>query len=136
LIFVDSSVWVDYFNGIQSAETNYLDGLLGTEPVGLGDLVLIEVLQGFRRDRDYATAKGLLTSLAIFTLGGQGMAIKSADNFRLLRKKGITVRKTIDVLIATYCINKNLPLLHSDKDFDSFQKYLKLRNAMDLPQGS
>ena len=102
MIFVDSSVWVDYFNGIQSAETNYLDGLLGTEPVGLGDLVLIEVLQGFRRDRDYATAKGLLTSLAIFTLGGQGMAIKSADNFRLLRKKGITVRKTIDVLIATY----------------------------------
>jgi len=136
LIFVDSSVWVDYFNGIQSAETNYLDGLLGTEPVGLGDLVLIEVLQGFQRDRDYAIAKGLLTSLAIFTLGGQGMAIKSADNFRLLRKKGITVRKTIDVLIATYCINKNLPLLHSDKDFDSFQKYLKLRNAMDLPQGS
>ena len=136
MIFVDSSVWVDYFNGIQSAETNYLDGLLGTEPVGLGDLVLIEVLQGFRRDRDYATAKGLLTSLAIFTLGGQGMAIKSADNFRWLRKKGITVRKTIDVLIATYCINKNLPLLHSDKDFDSFQKYLKLRNAMDLPQGS
>ena len=136
MIFVDSSVWVDYFNGIQSAETNYLDGLLGTEPVGLGDLVLIEVLQGFQRDRDYAIAKGLLTSLAIFTLGGQGMAIKSADNFRLLRKKGITVRKTIDVLIATYCINKNLPLLHSDKDFDSFQKYLKLRNAMDLPQGS
>ncbi len=133
MIFVDSSVWVDYFNGIQSAETNYLDGLLGTEPVGLGDLVLIEVLQGFRRDRDYATAKGLLTSLTIFTLGGQGMAIKSADNFRLLRKKGVTVRKTIDVLIATYCINKNLPLLHSDKDFDSFQKYLKLRNAMDLP---
>jgi predicted nucleic acid-binding protein len=136
LIFVDSSVWVDYFNGIQSAETNYLDGLLGTEPVGLGDLVLIEVLQGFRRDRDYATAKGLLTSLAIFTLGGQGMAIKSADNFRLLRKKGVIVRRTIDVLIATYCINKNLPLLHSDKDFVSFQKYLKLRNAMDLLRGS
>ena len=136
MIFVDSSVWVDYFNGIQSAETNYLDGLLGTEPVGLGDLVLVEVLQGFRRDRDYATVRGLLTSLTIFTLGGQGMAIKSADNFRLLRKKGVTVRKTIDVFIATYCINKNLPLLHSDKDFDFFQKHLKLRNAMDLSQGS
>jgi len=130
LIFVDSSVWVDYFNGRQSAETDHLDSLLGKEPVGLGDVVLIEVLQGFKSDHDYGIAKDLLTSLSIFTLGGQEIAIRSADNFRLLRKKGITVRKTIDVLIATFCISKRLPLLHSDKDFDAFHKHLELVNAM------
>ena len=123
MIFVDSSVWVDYFNGTQSVETGCLDSLLGKEPVGLGDVVLVEVLQWFRRDQDYKIAKDLLTALTVFTLGGQEMAIKSADNFRLLRKKGITVRKTIDVLIATFCINKNLPLLHSDKDFDPFHQH-------------
>lgn len=132
MIFVDSSVWVDYFNGTQSAETDYLDSLLGKEPVGLGDVVLLEVLQGFRSDQDYKTAKDLLTALTVFTLGGQEMAIKSADNFRLLRKKGITVRKTIDVLIATFCISKNLPLLHSDKDFESFHQHLKLDNALEV----
>jgi predicted nucleic acid-binding protein len=132
LIFVDSSVWVDYFNGTQSVETDCLDSLLGKEPVGLGDVVLIEVLQGFRRDQDYKIAKDLLTALTVFTLGGQEMAIESADNFRLLRKKGITVRKTIDVLIATFCINKNLPLLHSEKDFDPFHQYLRLENALEF----
>ena len=130
MIFVDSSVWIDFFNGTSSAETNYLDSLLGIEPIGLGDLVLIEVLQGFRRDQDYRTARELLTSLTVFTLGGQEVALKSAHNFRLLRKNGVTVRKTIDVLIATFCIGKNLPLLHSDKDFEPFHQHLKLRNAM------
>lgn len=131
MIFVDSSVWVDYFNGTPSAETDCLEILLGKEPVGLGDVVLIEVLQGFRSDQDYRIAKELLTALTVFTLGGQELAIKSADNFRLLRKKGITVRKTIDVLIATFCISKNLPLLHSDKDFESFHQHLKLDNALE-----
>jgi predicted nucleic acid-binding protein len=130
LIFVDSSVWVDYFNGKDSAETDCLDKLLGKEPIGIGDLVLIEVLQGFKHDKDYDTAKELLTSLKVFTLGGQDIVIKSADNFRLLRKRGITVRKTIDVLIATFCIGKDLPLLYSDKGFESFHQHLKLRNAM------
>ncbi len=130
MIFVDSSVWIDFFNGTPSAETNRLDSLLGIEPVGLGDLVLIEVLQGFRHDRDYDTAKELLTSLTIFELGGRDIAIKSADNFRFLRKKGVTVRKTIDVIIATFCINNDLPLLHSDKDFEPFHRHLKLRNAV------
>jgi predicted nucleic acid-binding protein len=129
LIFVDSSVWIDYFNGTDSTETDRLDKLLGNEPIGIGGLVLIEVLQGFKHDRDYHTARELLTSLKIFTLGGQEIAIKSADNFRLLRKKGITVRKTIDVLIATFCIEKKLALLHSDKDFETFHEHLKLANA-------
>jgi predicted nucleic acid-binding protein len=132
LIFVDSSVWVDYFNGTQSIETDCLDRLLGSEPVGIGDIVLIEVLQGFRRDRDYKIARDLLTALTVFTLGGQEMALQSADNFRLLRKKGITVRKTIDVLIATFCIRQNLPLLHADKDFDPFHRFLQLKNALEF----
>ena len=129
MIFVDSSVWVDYFNGRKSAETDYLDGLLGREPIAIGDLVLIEVLQGFRYDRAYEIARELLMSLKVFTLGGQDIAIKSADNFRFLRKKGVTVRKTIDVLIATFCIERKLPLLHADKDFEPFHKYMKLRSV-------
>ena len=134
MIFVDSSVLIDFFNGVRSAETDHLDGLLGKEPVGLGDLVLIEVLQGFRRDRDYNTARELLTSLAVFTIGGQDTALKSADNCRLLCKRGVTVRKTIDVLIATFCIDKNLPLLHSDKDFEPFHQHLNLRKAIAGPE--
>lgn len=130
MILVDSSVWIDYFNGIENPETDYLDELLGTEPLALGDLVLIEVLQGFRRDRDFRAARELLTSLTVFSLGGQEMALQSARNFRLLRKKGVTVRKTIDVLIATFCIANNLPLLHRDKDFEPFHDHLKLRNAL------
>jgi predicted nucleic acid-binding protein len=130
LIFVDSSVWIDYFNGRDSAETDCLDKLLGKEPIGIGDLVLIEVLQGFKHDKHSDTAKESLTSLKVFTLGGQEIAIKSADNFRLLRKRGITVRKTIDVLIATFCIEKKLDLLHSDKDFEPFHKHLNLGNVI------
>ncbi|MCW8927147.1 MAG: PIN domain nuclease [Xanthomonadales bacterium] len=130
MIFVDSSVWIDYFNGAETAETDYLDSILGKEPVALGDLVLIEVLQGFKRDRDYTAAKELLTSLAVFTLGGQEMALRSAHNFRLLRKQGVTVRKTIDVLIATFCIANDLSLLHADRDFDAFHQHLELRNAL------
>ncbi len=132
MIFVDSSVWINYFNGIPSIETNRLDGLLAKEPVGLGDLVLTEVLQGFRDDRSYNTAKELMISLTIFDLGGQTLAIKSAENFRFLRKKGVTVRKTIDVLIATFCIENNCPLLHSDKDFEPFHQHLKLLNALNF----
>ena len=133
MIFVDSSVWIDYFNGRKSAETDSLDKLLGKQLIGIGDLVLIEVLQGFKHDKDYDRAKELLTSLKVFTLGGQEIAIKSADNFRLLRKRGITVRKTIDVLIATFCIEKKLDLLHSDKEFEPFQVHLNLGNVIVAP---
>lgn len=129
MIFVDSSVWVDYFNGRQSSETDYLDSLLGKESIATGDLVLIEVLQGFKNDGDYNTARELLTSLTVFTLGGQEMAIRSADNFRLLRNRGVTVRKTIDVLIATFCIEMNLSLLHSDKDFEPIHEHLNLETC-------
>ncbi|MGH8559326.1 MAG: type II toxin-antitoxin system VapC family toxin, partial [Methylococcales bacterium] len=104
MILVDSSVWIDYFNGTSTPESDRLDAMLGTEPVALGDLILVEVLQGFRHDKDFKTAKELLTSLTLFDLSGKQMAIRSAENYRLLRRKGVTVRKTVDVIIATFCI--------------------------------
>ncbi|MCU7920535.1 MAG: PIN domain nuclease [Candidatus Thiodiazotropha sp. (ex Epidulcina cf. delphinae)] len=130
MTLVDSSVWIDYFNGRTTPETEHLDKLLGVEPVALGDLILTEVLQGFRPDKDYETAKQLLTSLSVFDLLGADMAIRCAENFRALRRKGVTIRKTIDVIIATYCIENSLPLLHCDKDFEPFHKHLLLRNAL------
>jgi len=114
---VDSSVWIDYFNGAETPATKKLDSLLGVQPVCTGDLILVEVLQGFRQDQDYQAAKTLLSALPVRSMLGVNMGLKSADNFRTLRKQGITIRKTIDAMIATYCIENNLPLLHSDKDF-------------------
>jgi len=130
MIFVDSSVWIDYFNGKSSPEVTKLDSLLGIESVSTGDLILVEVLQGFRNDKDYKIAKNLLTSLTVFNMLDSNIAIKSADNFRALRKKGITVRKTVDSIIATFCIQNKLSLLHSDKDFKPFHKHLRLKNAI------
>lgn len=129
MILVDSSVWIDFFNGVENAETNKLDETLGLEEVAIGDLILTEVLQGFRNDRDYKVAKDMLTSLTIFDLLGTELAIKSANNFRKLRKKGITIRKTADVMIATYCIENKIPLLFTDKDFQPFVENLRLRSA-------
>ncbi len=130
MILVDSSVWIDYFSGNGSPETDFLDGVLGVRAVATGDLILTEVLQGFRHDKDYKTAKRLLEELTIFELLGKKMAIKSADNFRKLRKKGLTIRKTADVIIASFCIEYDLPLLFSDKDFKPFVEYLGLRDAI------
>jgi predicted nucleic acid-binding protein len=126
MVIVDSSVWIDYFNGRDIPEVAKLDRLLETELLGVGDLILAEVLQGFRQDKDYQTAKRLLTSLTVFEMLGTEMAMKSADNFRDLRKKGITVRKTIDVMIATFCIENGHELLFSDKDFTPFVEHLGL----------
>jgi predicted nucleic acid-binding protein len=130
MILVDSSVWVDYFNGIRSRETDFLDSTLGTEPVAIGDLILAEVLQGFRTDSDYQTAKALLLGLTVFELVGQDLAIKAADNYRGLRRRGLTVRKTVDCIIATFCIERGLPLLYSDRDFEPFAKSLGLVSAL------
>ena len=127
MILVDSSVWVDYFNGALTPETDKLDSLLGVEPLAVGDLILTEVLQGFDNDRDFETARRLLTSLTIVEIGGLDVAIAAAENFRLLRKLGVTVRKTIDTVIATRCIRDGFDLLHSDRDFEPFTKYLGLR---------
>ncbi|MDJ0601834.1 MAG: PIN domain nuclease [Crocosphaera sp.] len=126
MIMVDSSVWIDYFNGHETPETTKLDLLLGSLPISIGDIILTEILQGFRNDGDYNIAKNLLTSLTIFDLLGEIMAVKSAENYRQLRKQGITIRKTTDVIIASFCIENNLPLLFSDKDFLPFVKHLNL----------
>lgn len=130
MILVDSSVWIDYFNGKGSPETDFLNEILGVYPVATGDLILTEVLQGFRHDKDYNTAKRLLTELVIFELLGTKMAMKSADNYRKLRKRGVTVRKPVDVIIASFCLEHDLPLLFSDKDFKPFVEYFDLRNAI------
>jgi predicted nucleic acid-binding protein len=127
MILVDSSVWIDYFNGKITKQTNLLDSLLGSELIVIGDLILTEVLQGFQQDRDFNKAKKLLSALIFRQMLGRQLAIKSAENYRVLRKKGVTVRKTIDVIIATFCIANNLPLLHSDRDFRPMEKHLNLK---------
>jgi predicted nucleic acid-binding protein len=129
LILVDSSVWIDYFNGAVMPQTDNLDRLLGREPLAIGDLILVEVLQGFDNDREFGTARKLLTSLTVIEIGGMDIAIAAARNYRTLRKLGITVRKTIDTVIATRCIESGYELLHSDRDFEPFARYLGLRVA-------
>ncbi|MDN3637663.1 PIN domain nuclease [Simiduia curdlanivorans] len=127
MILVDSSVWIDYFNGHPTKASEHLDSLLGTEHLIVGDLVLTEVLQGFKRKKDFDTAKRLLMSFDVRELSSVSLAIKSAENFRALRAKGVTVRKTIDVIIATFCIEHQVSLLQADKDFLPFQDHLGLR---------
>jgi predicted nucleic acid-binding protein len=129
VILVDSSVWIDYFNGTASPAAERLDSLLGVEPLAVGDLILTEVLQGFRNDADYRLARQLMTSLAVFDLLGQKNALKSAENHRALRKRGITIRKTVDLVIATFCIEQNLPLLFADRDFIPLVRHLGLRSV-------
>jgi predicted nucleic acid-binding protein len=127
LILVDSSVWIDYFKGVVTPQTERLDKLLGHEPLAVGDLMLTEVLQGFAKERDFNEAKKLLTSLIVVELGGQEIAIQAARNFRALRNLGVTVRKTIDTIIATRCIASGYDLLHNDRDFEPFVIHLGLR---------
>jgi len=126
MILVDSSVWIDFFLGRDTPQVEILDRNLGVRAVGVGDLILTEVLQGFRNDKDYRIARSIMDELTVFEMLGKDLAIKSAENFRKLRKLGITVRKTADVIIATYCIEHGLPLLFSDKDFQPFVQHLKL----------
>lgn len=130
MILVDSSVWIDYFRGTTTPQAEKLDALLGNEPIATGDLILAEVLQGFVSNRDFNQARKLMTSLVIVDLAGQAIAIQSAKNFRVLRALGITVRKTIDTVIATRCIERGLSLLYSDRDFDPFVEHLGLRSAL------
>ena len=127
MILVDTGVWVDYFNGQDTPETDRLDGLLGTVPLGIGDLILTEILQGFRHDADYEKAKALLLSLAVFEMLGVENALRSAEHYRRLRRLGITIRKTADVIIATFCIAEDHQLLFSDRDFEPFVDHLGLR---------
>ncbi|MCX5880366.1 MAG: PIN domain nuclease [Deltaproteobacteria bacterium] len=126
MILVDSSVWIDYFNGNQTSQTDWLDSSLGNLPIVMGDLILTEVLQGFQNDRNFKIAKDLLLGIPFVPMGGQVLALESAMNYRFLRKKGVTVRKTIDIIIGTFCIHNQLILLHCDRDFDPMVKFLCL----------
>lgn len=130
MILVDSSVWMDYFRGIGTPEADRLDCLLGNEPLATGDLVLAEVLQGFASDKDFNEAHALLSSLTVIEVGGRKIVVQAARNYRKLRALGITVRKTIDTVIATRCIEDDFALLYSDRDFDPFVQHLGLRSAM------
>lgn len=129
MIVVDSSVWIDYFNGHETPEVAKLDSLLGVEPLALGDIILLEVLQGFRTDAHFTTAKEILSSLTLFNMLGEEAALNAATLFRALRKQGITIRKTNGVVIANFCITHNYSLLFSDRDFLPFVDHFGLRQV-------
>ncbi|MCH7794514.1 MAG: PIN domain nuclease [Proteobacteria bacterium] len=129
MILVDSSVWIDYFNGLATSQTDRLDELLGSDLLLTGDIILAEVLQGFRDDRDFRRAKRALDGLEFRAMLGRDIALKSAANYRALRTQGVTVRKTIDMLIATFCIENGHELLHADRDFDPIERHLGLRTV-------
>ena len=126
MILVDSSVWIDYFNGVTNTKTDRLDALLGQENILMGDIIMAEVLQGFVSDIEFKRAQNLLALLPFREMLGREVALQTARNYRVLRKQGVTVRKTVDVMIGTFCILNNIPLLHKDRDFDPMEKWLGL----------
>jgi predicted nucleic acid-binding protein len=130
VILVDSSVWIDFFRGVTTPQVDALDRLLGAEPLAVGDLILVEVLQGFRSEKEFNQARKLLLTLEQVDIGGQEVTVHAARKFRTLRERGVTIRKTTDMLIATRCIESDISLLFSDWDFDPFVEYLGLRSAL------
>jgi predicted nucleic acid-binding protein len=127
VILVDTSVWIDYFNGIENKQTENLDRILSEQSVLVGDIILTEILQGFDSDKEFRLAKQALNPLDCVHLGGKSLAIKAASNFRFLRSKGVTIRKTVDMLIGSWCIEHEVELLHNDKDFDHIATQLPLQ---------
>ena len=130
MILVDTSVWIDFFNGKNSLHTDSLDDALTEGIVAIGDLILLEVLQGFKTFMDLKKAKTTLGTLEQYEMFGRQMALTCADNYRALRQKGITIRGTADVIIATFCIEHQLPLLFLDRDFLPFIDHLGLASAL------
>jgi predicted nucleic acid-binding protein len=126
MLIVDSTVWVGYFNGVNNPQTDYLHQMVDKTPILIGDLILAEILQGFRDETDFETARRLFGKFIQVEMVNPDLAMQSARNYRLLRRKGVTVRKTIDGLIATYCIENEHDLLHTDSDFDGYEKHLGL----------
>ena len=127
MILVDSSVWIDYFKGRTTVQTERLDGLLDRQALAIGDLIVTEVLQGCKFDREFNEVRRLLCRLELVVLGGDDVAVEAARNYRKLRTIGVTVRGTIDLVLATRCIVSGHQLLHSDRDFDGFERHLGLR---------
>jgi predicted nucleic acid-binding protein len=130
VILVDSSVWIDYFRGAVTAQTTRLDSLLARERLAVGDLVVTEVLRGFRDDWAFERARKVLEAFKLVELGGYRIALQAAKNYRLLKARGISIRKTVDTIIATKCIEDGLSLLHSDRDFDPFVEHLGLKSVV------
>lgn len=130
MILADTSVWIDYFNGNENKYSDALDSHLDGDSVAMGDLIFLEILQGFRSDKDYRQAKATLQVLGQYEMFNSVLALKCADNYRQLRKKGITIRRTTDVMIATFCIESKLPLLFSDRDFTPFVEHLKMKSVL------
>ncbi|PWN06089.1 type II toxin-antitoxin system VapC family toxin [Rhodohalobacter mucosus] len=126
MILADTSVWIDYFNGVESYHTDSLDIALSEQTVLMGDIILAEILQGFDSDSEFKKARDALKILECVRLGGKELAIQSASNFRLLRSRGITIRKTVDMIIASWCIEHGVELMHNDKDFDRIASELPL----------
>jgi predicted nucleic acid-binding protein len=126
VIIVDTTVWIDFLRGVQNPETDWLDRQLNHQRLGLTDVILCEVLQGIPDDISFARVQRELRRFEIFDTGGADLAVAAAQNFRSLRRRGHTVRKTIDCWIATFCIRNGHALLHRDRDFDPFEQYLRL----------
>ncbi len=126
MVIVDTTVWIDYLGGVVNPETSWLDAAFSRERLGLTDLILSEVLQGIREDTAFERVRADLMRLKIFTMGGSAQAIAAAKNYRILRQRGFTVRKTIDCWIATFCLLSGHNLLHRDRDFDPFERVLGL----------
>ena len=133
MILVDSSVWVDYFRGIPTSQTDLLEGLLDSQELAIGDLIFTEVLQGCRFDKEFNEVRRLLGRLDLIMLGGEDIVVEAAKNYRKLRSMGLTIRGTIDIVLATRCIVSGHQLLHSDRDFDAFEKHLGLRCVGSAP---
>lgn len=126
MVIVDTTVWIDYLQGFTNPETDWLHAELDRQRLGLTDVILCEVLQGVRDERAAKDVERQLLTLQVFESGGIDLALEAARNYRTLRGRGHTVRKTIDCLIATFCIREDHSLLHRDRDFDSFEKFLGL----------
>ena len=127
MIVADTSAWIDYLKGLDLPHTNILDYELEHHRIITGDLIIAEFLQGFRHENDYVAAKKIMESLEYHDFVGWEIAIQASQNYRTLRKMGITIRKTIDVIIATFCIENDFQLIHNDRDFDSMEKGLGLK---------
>ncbi len=127
MVIVDTTVWIDYFRDSVTEHTTWLDRELSRQRLGLTDLILCEILQGIQNDHEFLQVQRDLVKLEIFSCGGEDLAVTAARNYRTLRKRGSTVRKTIDCLIATFCLQAGHSLIHCDRDFDPFEKYLGLQ---------
>ena len=126
-VVIDTTVWIDFFRNRQTPQTDALKQVVRRGDAVLGDLIVSEILQGVKSDKDFRSLARHLSRFGILPMVGRDYAIKSASNYRLLRSKGVTIRKTVDCWIATFCIERHFYLLHNDRDFDPFEKYLGLR---------